>query len=456
MFITKKHLSRRTILRGVGASLALPLLDSMVPAQTPLAKTAASPRSRLCCIEMVHGSAGSTVDGSNKHYWSPEKEGSDFEFTQTLEPLAPLRDYITVISDTDLRPAGAFADAEEGGDHFRSSSVFLTAAHPKLTMGADIFCGTSIDQLYARQFGQDTPLPSLQVCIESVDASGHCDYGYACVYSDTISWASPTQPLPMTVDPRSVFESLFGDGSTPEERALRQQANGSVLDRIMHRVAQLQKGLPASDRTRLNEYLEDVREIERRIQKVESHNRSGIARSLPGAPIGVPDSFEEHVKLMFDLQALAFTTDTTRVSAFKMSRDVCQRVYAESGVKVPFHSASHHGETPAKIADFAKINRYHVSLVPYFLEKLKNTPDGDGNLLDHSLVMYGSPLGDSNAHNHKRVPMFLAGHANGKLKGNLHVREKDGTPMSNILLTVMHKLGVEVESIGDSTGEVAI
>ena len=456
MFLTKKHLSRRTILRGVGASLALPLLDSMVPAQTPLAKTAASPRSRLCCIEMVHGSAGSTVDGSNKHYWSPEKEGADFEFTQTLEPLAPLRDYITVVSDTDLRPAGAFADAEEGGDHFRSSSVFLTAAHPKLTMGADIFCGTSIDQLYAQQFGQDTPLPSLQVCIESVDASGHCDYGYACVYSDTISWASATQPLPMTVDPRSVFESLFGDGSTPEERALRQQANGSVLDRIMHRVAQLQKGLPASDRTRLNEYLEDVREIERRIQKVESHNRSGIARQLPAAPVGVPDSFEEHVKLMFDLQALAFTTDTTRVSAFKMSRDVCQRVYAESGVKVPFHSASHHGETPAKIADFAKINRYHVSLVPYFLEKLKNTPDGDGNLLDHSLVLYGSPLGDSNAHNHKRVPVFLAGHACGKVKGNLHVRGQDMTPMANVLLTIMHKTGMNVESIGDSTGVIAI
>jgi hypothetical protein len=456
MFITRKHLSRRTILRGVGASLALPLLDSMVPAQTPLAKTAAAPRSRLCCIEMVHGSAGSTVDGSNKHYWSPEKEGRDFEFTQTLEPLAPLRDYITVISDTDLRPAGAFADAEEGGDHFRSSSVFLTAAHPKLTMGADIYCGTSIDQMYAQQFGQDTPLPSLQVCIESVDASGHCDYGYACVYSDTISWASPTQPLPMTVDPRSVFEILFGDGATPEERALRQQANGSVLDRIMHRVAQLQKGLPASDRSRLNEYLEDVREIERRIQKVESHNRSGIARSLPAAPVGVPDSFEEHVKLMFDLQALAFTTDTTRVSTFKMSRDVCQRVYPESGVKVPFHSASHHGETPSKIADFAKINRYHVSLVPYFLEKLKNTPDGDGNLLDHSLVLYGSPLGDSNAHNHKRVPVFLAGHANGKVKGNLHVRCKDTTPMANILLTVLNKSGMHLDSIGDSTGEIAI
>ena len=456
MFITKKHLSRRTVLRGMGVSLALPLLDSMVPAQTPLARTAASPRPRLCCIEMVHGSAGSTVDGSNKHYWSPEKEGSDFELTQTLEPLAPFRDYLTIVSDTDLRPAGAFADAEEGGDHFRSSSVFLTAAHPKLTMGADIYCGTSIDQMYAQQFGQDTPLPSLQVCIESVDSSGHCDYGYACVYSDTISWASPTQPLPMTIDPRMVFETLFGDGSTPEERALRQQANGSVLDRIMHRVSLLEKGLPTSDRSRLNEYLDDVREIERRIQRVESHNRTSVARALPAAPVGVPDSFEEHVKLMFDLQALAFTTDTTRVSAFKMSRDVCQRVYPESGVKLPFHSASHHGETPAKIADFAKINRYHVSLVPYFLEKLKNTPDGDGNLLDHSLVLYGSPLGDSNAHNHKRVPIFLAGHANGKVKGNLHLRCQDSTPMANVLLTVVRKTGMNVESIGDSTGEIAI
>jgi hypothetical protein len=440
----------------MGVSMALPFLDSMVPAQTPLAKTAAAPRSRLCCIEMVHGSAGSTVEGSNKHYWSPEKDGSDFEFTQILEPLKPFRDYLTIVSDTDLKPAGAFADAEEGGDHFRSSSVFLTAAHPKLTMGADIYCGISIDQLYAQQFGQDTPLPSLQVCIESVDSSGHCDYGYACVYSDTISWASPTQPLPMTIDPRMVFESLFGDGSTPEERALRQQTNGSVLDRIMHRVSVLQKGLPASDRTRLNEYLDDVREIERRIQRVESHNRSGVARSLPAAPVGVPDSFEEHVKLMFDLQALAFTTDTTRVSAFKMSRDVCQRVYTESGVKVPFHSASHHGESPAKIADFAKINRYHVGLVPYFLDKLKNTPDGDGNLLDHSLILYGSPLGDSNAHNHKRVPILLAGHANGKVKGNMHVRCEDSTPMANVLLTMLRKTGMSVERVGDSTGEIAI
>ena len=450
-FIEKKHLSRRMILRGAGVSLALPLLEAMAPAQT----RAARPRTRLACVEMVHGAAGSTLDGSNKHYWSPEKEGSDFEFTDTLKPFEPLRDYVTIISDTDLLPAGAWSPAEEGADHFRSSSVYLTAAHPKMTEGADIHCGTSIDQMYAQQFGQDTPLPSLQLCIESVDGSGACDYGYACVYADTISWASPTEPLPMTVDPRQAFETLFGDGATAKERSRREQLNGSILDHITERVATLQRGLGPSDRGRLHDYLDDVREIERRIQRIEAYNSSGAARELPAAPIGVPDSFEEHVKLMFDLQALAFMTETTRIAAFKMSRDVCQRVYPESGVKTPFHSCSHHGEGPTRIAEFARLNRYHASLVPYFLDKLKNTPDGDGNLLDHAMVLYGSPMGDSNAHNHIRVPILLAGHANGALKGNLHVRAKQGTPMANILLTMAQKLGMNVEKIGDSTGEIA-
>jgi hypothetical protein len=456
MFITRKHLSRRAVLRGMGITLGLPLLDSMVPAQTPLHKTAAAPPTRLACIEMVHGSAGSTGEGTNKHYWSPEKTGSDFEFSQSLEPLAPFRDYITIVSDTDLHPATAWSAAEEGADHFRSSAVYLTAAHPKMTEGSDYFVGTSIDQLYARKFGQDTPLPSIQLCIEMVDASGACDYGYACVYADTISWASPTQPLPMTIDPRMAFENLFGEGGTSEERSARGEVNRSILDWIAGDVTRLQKGLGPSDRNRLNSYLENVREIERRIQKIEKYNASGEARALPAAPLGVPDSFEEHVKLMFDLQVLAFMTDVTRVSAFKLSRDVSGRVWPESGVKTPFHPCSHHGETPAKIAEFAKLNRYHVSLMPYFLDKLKNTPDGDGNLLDHSLVLYGSPMGDSNVHNHKRVPLFLAGHANGKLKGNLHVREKDGTPMANVYLSMLHKLGVDVPSFGDSTGEVSI
>ncbi len=371
MFITKKHLSRRTILRGMGVSLALPLLDSMVPAQTPVAKTAAVPKTRLACIEMVHGAAGSTADGTEKHYWSPAEEGRDFKFSQTLEPLEPLREYITIVSDTDLHPATAWAAAEEGADHFRSSAVYLTAAHPKMTEGSDYFAGTSIDQLYSQQFGQDTPLPSIQLCIEMVDASGACDYGYACVYADTISWASPTQPLPMTLDPRMAFESLFGEGGTPEERLARQKVNRSILDWISQDVARLQKGLGPSDRNRLNQYLDDVREIERRIQRIEKYNASGEARALPAAPLGVPDSYEEHVKLMFDLQALAFMTETTRVSAFKMSRDVSTRVFPESGVKQPFHPCSHHQENPAKIAEFAKLNRYHVSLRAILLEQVE-------------------------------------------------------------------------------------
>ncbi len=456
MYITKKHLSRRTLLRGLGVGVALPLLDSMVPAQTPIAKTAASARPHLACIEIVHGAAGSTVDGSNKHYWSPAppKEGADFEFSETLKPLEPLRDYVTIVSGTDLNPAGAWVASEEGGDHFRSSAAFLTAGHAKMTEGADIYCGTSIDQMYAQQYCQDTPLPSIQLCIESVDGSGACDYGYSCVYSDTISWASPTTPLPMTRDPRQAFESLFGDGGTPAQRIARQQENGSILDLIRSDVARISKSLGPSDRGRLDAYLDDVREIERRIQKIEQYNSNSAARALPAAPIGVPDSFEEHVKLMFDLQALAFMAGITRVSAFKMSRDVCQRTYPESGVKTSFHSCSHHGETPSKIAEFAKLNQYHVSKVAYFLDKLKNTPDGDGSLLDHSLVLYGSPMGDSNVHNHKRLPLFLAGHANGAFKGNRHVVTKDGTPMANVLLTVLHKLNIDAKSIGDSTGEV--
>jgi len=456
MLITRKHLSRRTVLRGLGVTLGLPLLDSMVPAQTPLRKTAAAPKTRLACIEMVHGAAGSTGEGTNKHYWAPAQAGRDFEWSQSLEPLAPFRDYVTIVSDTDLHPATAWAAAEEGADHFRSSAVYLTAAHPKMTEGSDYFVGTSLDQLCAQRVGQDTPLPSLQLCIEMVDASGACDYGYACVYADTISWASPTAPLPMTLDPRMAFENLFGEGGTAEDRLQRGKVNSSILDWIRHDVARLQKNLGPSDRSRLSTYLDDVREVERRIQKIEKYNSSGEARTLPAAPLGVPDSYEEHVRLMFDLQALAFMTDTTRVSAFKMSRDVSGRVWPESGVKTPFHPCSHHGETPARVAEFAKLNRYHVSLIPYFLEKLKNTPDGDGNLLDHSIVMYGSPMGDGNVHNHKRVPLFLAGHGGGQLKGNLHVRCADSTPMANIYLTLLHKMGVNVERFGDSTGEVAI
>jgi hypothetical protein len=327
-----------------------------------------------------------------------------------------------------------------------------------MTEGADIFNGPSIDQIYAQRFGQDTPLPSVQLCIEDVGSlSGACGFGYSCVYANTISWASFTDPLPMEIDPRVAFEQLFGAGGTTAERKVRRDENRSILDTILQSTKRLQQGLPVADRARLDGYLTDVREIERRIQKVEKYNASGEARELPDAPIGVPDSFGEHVKLMFDLQTLAFMSDITHVSAFKMGRDVSARVYPDSGVRTPFHAASHHGEAPQSIAEFAKLNAYHVSMVAYFAEKLKNTPDGDGNLLDHSMVMYGSPMGDSNVHEHKKVPVFLLGHANGQLKGNLHLRTPRGTPMANLLLTMLHKLGVDdVGKIGDSNGTLAI
>ena len=461
MFITKQHLSRRTLLRGAGAAIALPLLDSMVGAQTPLRKSAANPRTRFAAIEIVHGAAGSTIDGGVKHYWSPAGEGKDFEISPTLKSLEPYRDYLTIVSGTDLNNAAALSPREEGADHTRSSAVFLTAAHPKMTEGADIFLGPSIDQIYAQKSSQwenSAPLPSIQLAIEDVGSlSGACGYGYSCVYANTISWASPTQPLPMEIDPRVAFERLFGDGATPAERLARRQADRSILDAIRQEMSRLTKNLDASDRSRLSDYLDNVREIESRIQKIEKFNASGEQRALPEAPVGVPDSFEEHVKLMFDLQVLAFMTDTTRVSSFKLSRDVSSRVYPESGVKQPFHGLSHHGENTDTIAQFAKLNEYHVSKAAYFIDKLKNTPDGDGNLLDHSLVLYGSPMGDSNIHDHKHLPIFLAGKANGQLRGNQHFRAPEGTPMANLLLTTLHKLGVnDVTSIGDSTGELAI
>ncbi len=456
MFIFKKHIPRRTVLRGMGVTLALPLLDAMLPAQTPQRKSAAVTRTRLCAIEMVHGSAGSTAEGTEKCYWSPAKVGSDFEITSILRSLAPYQDYLTIISHTDLKSAEAFTAPEAGADHTRSSAAFLTAAHAKMTEGSDIFNAASLDQIYAQKFGQDTAIPSIQLCIEDVGSlTGACGYGYSCVYANTISWANPTTPLPMERDPRIAFERLFGDGATPQERLRRRQNDRSILDEITEKVDRLNKGLSAPDRARLGDYLDDVREIERRIQIAEKHN-AAEGSALPSAPIGVPDSWKEHVKMMFDLQVLAFRTDTTRVSAFKMGRDVSSRVYTESDVKTPFHSLSHHGQNPDKLEEFMRLNRFHVDQVAYFVDKLKNTPDGDGNLLDHSMVIYGSPMGDGSIHNHLRIPLFLAGHANGQLKGNWHVREKDRTPTANVWLTVLHKLGVEADSFGDSTGEVNI
>ncbi len=454
MFITQKQVSRRTVLKGMGVTVALPFLDAMTPAGRALAKTPA--RIRVACVEMVHGSAGSTAFGIKKNLWAPEATGARFDLSpSSLAPLEPFKDYLTIISNADVRNAEAFTPPEIGGDHFRSSAVFLTQTHPKQTQGSDVLAGTSLDQMYAQKFGQDTPIPSMQLCIENVDQAGGCSYGYSCVYTDSISWATPKQPLPMMRDPRVVFDQLFGVGATPQERAERRTEDRSILDWIGTSTSRLMRELGAADRARLSEYLDDIREIERRIQKVEAYNTSGETRELPEAPVGVPDSFEEHVKLMFDLQAIAFASDITRVFAFKLGRDASNRVYPDSGVKTAFHSASHHQEREDRIQDFAKINRYHVSMIPYFLAKLKSIPDGDGTLLDNTLLLYGSAMGDSNVHNHKRVPLFLAGRAGGRLPGGLHVRVDDGTPVANAMLAVLHTLGLEdVDKFGDSTGAV--
>jgi hypothetical protein len=440
----------------MGATVALPFLSAMVPARRLTAGGLPSRSPRLVAIEMVHGAAGSNAIGLKKNLWAPAAEGRDFDLTpSSLSPLEPFREHVTIVSNTDCRNAEAFTSPEIGGDHFRSSSVFLTQSHPRQTEGSDVIAGTSLDQIYAQRFGQETPIPSMQLAIENVDQAGGCSYGYACVYMDTISWASPEAPLPMIRDPRLAFDQLFGSGGTPEKRAARRQAQKSILDWIPNEVERLKRRLGPEDQARLDDYLENIREIERRIQKVEERNLSGEPRELPDAPIGVPDSYDEHVKLMFDLVALAFASDLTRVFSFKMSRDVSGRVFPESGVLEGFHNASHHRDQEKNVVALSKINRYHVSLVPYLLDRLKNTSEGESDLLKESIVIYGSPIGDPNIHNHKRCPLFLAGHGGGKIPGGLHLKAADGTPMANVMLTLLHRLGCEnIETFGDSTAEL--
>ncbi|SUZ82124.1 uncharacterized protein METZ01_LOCUS34978 [marine metagenome] len=458
MYITKKHLSRRTVLHGMGVTLGVPLLDAMFPAGRLWAGTSAAGaanRTRLVCIEQVHGAAGCNKWGASQYLWAPEMEGSDFDLSpSSLQPLEPFRDHLTIISNTDSKMAEAFVPEEIGGDHYRSSAVFLTQARPRLTEGSDVRVGTSMDQLYVQRIGQETPIPSLQLSIEPVDQSGGCAYGYACVYTDTVSWASPTEPLPMVRDPRALFEMLFGAGGTPEQRSTNRQTDRSILDWVTGKMANLRRQLGPIDRQRLDQYVENIREIEQRIQRIEERNSSGDTRDLPEAPAGVPDSFEEHVKLMFDLQLLAFESDLTRVFSFKWGRDASGRVYPESGSDSGFHGASHHGGREERVKEFAKINKYHVSMLPYFLEKLQNTMDGDTTLLDETLIIYGSPMADSNLHNHRRCPLILLGGAGGQLDGGLHIHAKDDTPMANVMLSLMHRLGMDdLESFGDSNGE---
>jgi hypothetical protein len=316
--------------------------------------------------------------------------------------------------------------------------------------------GPSLDQLFVQRFGKDTPVPSMQMSIEPVDQSGGCAYGYACVYTDTISWAKEDQPLPMVRDPRMVFEQLFGAGGTAEQRAKRRATDRSILDLLLEQMGDVRLSLGPSDRQRLDQYATNIREVEQRIQRIEQRNLSGESRELPGAPAGVPDSFDEHVKIMFDLQLLAFSSDTTRVFSFKFGRDGSGRVFPQSGIEMGFHNASHHGATEERIKQYGEINKYHVSLLPYFLEKLKATTEGDSNLLEKTLIFYGSPMANGNNHNHRNCPLIILGHGNGALDGGVHIKAKDDTPMANVMLSAMHRLGMDdIKTFGDSNGEFA-
>lgn len=454
MFLTKGALSRRAVLRGLGATIALPFLDAMIPAASAAAQRQARSAARLVCIEQVHGAAGSSPYGIQNNLWAPAQTGRGFDLSGTsLAPLEPFRDHITIISNTDVPSADPTEAREIGGDHFRSSATYLTQTYPKRTEGADVECGVSLDQLHAQRFGQDTPIPSMQLCIESVDQSGGCGYGYSCVYTDTISWATPTKPLPMIRDPRVVFDSMFGvlgSGSAAERRERRRE-DISILDFVREASQRLSMRLGAADRRRLADYLDNVREVERRLQVVEKRNDTGEPRELPMASRGVPDDFGEHVKLMFDMQMLAFRSDVTRVFAFKMGRDGSNRVYPDSGSTGAFHIVSHHAERPERVREFAKINTYHVNVLTHLLRQLKETPDGDRSMLDNSLVIYGSPMGNPNQHNHKRVPFLLAGHCGGRIAGGTHIKAPNGTPLSNVMLTLLHELGHDdLPSFGDS------
>ncbi|HAY77642.1 MAG TPA: hypothetical protein DCY33_07340 [Gemmatimonadetes bacterium] len=460
-FITGKHISRRTMLKGMGASMGLPLLDAMVPASRPLSATEAgrsADSTRLVAIENVHGAAGCNDLGASLGLWSPKEEGKNFDLSlSSMNPLDPYRKYLTIVSDTDARMADAFSPAEIGGDHFRTAAVFLTQAHPKQTQGSDVFAGPSFDQVYAQSMAGETPIESMQLTIEHIDQAGGCAYGYSCVYTDTISWASATQPLPMIRDPRAVFEQLFGAGGTPEQRAERLATDRSILDWVMGEMSGLRRDLGAADQHRLDLYTTNIRELEQRIQRIEAQNMSGQERQIPEAPVGVPDDFAEHMRLMFDLQVLAFMSDTTRVFSLKVGRDASPRVYLESGSDTPYHAASHHGGREERVRDFAKINTYHVSMLPYFLDKLAAVSEGDSTLLDKTMVMYGSAMADSNLHNHIRCPLFMVGGANGILEGENHIRAAQGTPMANVFLSLLHKMGVnDLESFGNSTGTFAI
>ena len=457
-YLTGKHLSRRTFIRGLGASIALPYLDAMEPAGRILGLSPKQSFTRLVCIEESMGTAGSSDWGAARHLFAPAQVGRDFEFAQgsCLAPLSDFRDYMTIVSNTDCRSAEAFTAEEIGGDHDRSTAVFLTQAHPKQTQGSDIFLGTSLDQLHARRFGQDTALPSLELCIEGIDRGGGCAYNYHCAYTTSLAWASPNQPLPAIREPRVVFERLFGAGDSAADRAARRATNRSIIDWVATEVSRLKRELGAADRAALDEYTDHIREIERRIALVEARNTSGEEREMPEAPSGVPDSFEEHMQLMFDLQLLALQADLTRVITFKTGFDQSNRTFPASGTTKSIHGASHHGNVPGDIMDFNMINTYRVAQLNYFLEKMRDTDDGGSSLLDRTAIVWGSPMADPNLHNHRRAPLMLLGRANGALEGGVHLQTPEGTPMANVFVDLMQKLGHELETFGDSDGHFSL
>ncbi|PYR34667.1 MAG: hypothetical protein DMF90_16355 [Acidobacteria bacterium] len=443
--ITKRALSRRTILRGLGATVALPLLDGMIPALTAATKTAARPIRRLGCIYVPNG--------MEMRMWTPKTEGAGYALSPILEPLKPFYDQTMVLSG--LADKVAVPLPGEGiGDHARASSTWLTGVHVKKTEGPDIRAGVSMDQIAAQTLGKETQLASLELALDSVEVLGACDAGYSCAYANTISWRTATMPLPMENDPRAVFERLFGASNSTNvaARLARIRQEKTILDVVTEEIGSLSRTLGSNDRQRLNEYLDAVRDVERRIQTAETQSN----RELPvlDQPQGIPDTFEKHIQLMYDLLALAYQADLTRVGSFMISREVSSRSYPQIGVPDGHHACSHHQNDPAKLEKLAKINSYHVKQFTYFLEKLRNTPDGDGSLLDHSTFIYGSGISDGNIHFHLDLPMLVVGGGAGQLKGGRHLRYKNDTPLANLYVSVLDKLGVPTEQFGDSTGKL--
>ncbi len=438
MIITKKALARRTFLRGIGASFALPLLDAMVPSMTALAKTPADPVRRLGFVYMPMG--------CDIARWTPPGEGPLGELSPALQSLKPVTDQLTVITNLELKNAYP-------GTHATSNAAFLSAAKAKWTESTDYHLGTTVDQIAAQQIGQQTALPSLELAMDLLQTVGQCDNGYACVYQNNLSWSSPTTPLPAEAHPRVVFERLFGEGGSTADRRAALKRRASLLDSVREEIARLQKTLGPEDRARVGQYMDSVREVERRIQKAEADSADNRLPDLD-RPVGVPVSYAEHARLMFDLQVLALQGDVTRVITFQLARETSTRTYNEAGVSDPHHPLTHHGNNPEKIARMAKINAFHVSLFAYFLEKLKSTPEGDGSLLDHSLYLYGSGMGNPNVHDHVNLPILVAGGGAGRLKGSRHIKYAEPAPLANLHLTLLEKVGVRLDAFADSQGKV--